>query len=85
MLFSPLLFQIAHELQELLPTVFKGHRLMHAWAYKYDSDLREGIEAHADQVPCYMVVGMPRYETLAFAGSSELQYLDNTRRRKYWS
>jgi len=46
---SPLLFQIAHELQELLPTVFKGHRLMHAWAYKYDSDLREGIEAHADQ------------------------------------
>lgn len=46
---NPLLFQIGEELRELLPSVFKGHQLRHAWAYKYDSELEEGIEAHADQ------------------------------------
>jgi len=46
---TPLLFQIAHELASALPQVFRHHRLRHAWAYKYDSELQEGIDAHADQ------------------------------------
>jgi len=46
---TPLLFQIAEELPRILPKIFGHHRLRHAWAYKYDSELQEGIDAHADQ------------------------------------
>jgi len=46
---TPLLFQIAEELAQTLPQVFRRHKLRHAWAYKYDSELQEGIDAHADQ------------------------------------
>ncbi|PKL79762.1 MAG: hypothetical protein CVV27_01300 [Candidatus Melainabacteria bacterium HGW-Melainabacteria-1] len=42
-----LLYQIALELRDALPQVFKGLPLKHMWAYKYDSQ-REGIGIHAD-------------------------------------
>ena len=48
---SPLLFQIAEELRQALPHIFWNHQLRHAWAYKYDSVLQEGIDAHADANP----------------------------------
>jgi len=44
---TPLLYQIADELQQAFPHVFKGHPLVHMWAYKYDSD-HDGINIHAD-------------------------------------
>lgn len=44
---SPLLLQVAQELREALPAVFKDHRLRYAWGYKYDS-AGEGIGVHAD-------------------------------------
>lgn len=44
---SPLLFQIAAELQAAMPQVFQGHSLTQMWAYKYDSQ-RQGIAVHAD-------------------------------------
>jgi len=46
---TPLLFQIAEELAQTLPHIFRRHRLRYAWAYKFDSTLQEGIDAHADQ------------------------------------
>lgn len=42
-----LLYQVAHELREVMPKVFEGAPLKHMWAYKYDSQ-REGIGIHAD-------------------------------------
>ena len=44
---SPLLYQVATELREMFPHVFKDHPLHLAWAYKYNSSL-PGIGAHAD-------------------------------------
>lgn len=44
---SPLLFQVAEELRELLPAIFKDHKLIYAWAYKYAKG-SEGIGIHAD-------------------------------------
>ena len=43
----PLLFQIADDLRNKFPKIFKNHRLNQAWAYKYDSTL-SGIDLHAD-------------------------------------
>jgi len=43
----PLLFQIAAELRQTFPDIFKHHPLNQAWAYKYDSQL-SGINIHAD-------------------------------------
>ena len=43
----PLLFQIADELRQTFPDIFKHHPLNQLWAYKYDSQLT-GINVHAD-------------------------------------
>ena len=43
----PLLFQIADELRQTFPDIFKRHQLNQLWAYKYDSQLT-GINIHAD-------------------------------------
>ena len=43
----PLLFQIAKDLRQTFPDIFKNHRLYQLWAYKYDSRLT-GINIHAD-------------------------------------
>ena len=51
----PLLLQIANELRVAFPEIFKGHQLLHLWAYKYDSGAYKddngltGIRAHADE------------------------------------
>ena len=42
-----LLFQIADELRQTFPDIFKHHPLYQLWAYKYDSQLT-GINVHAD-------------------------------------
>lgn len=44
---APLLFQIAEDLQRLLPGIFRDYPLFQMWAFKYDSRLR-GIQTHAD-------------------------------------
>jgi hypothetical protein len=44
---APLLFQIADELAQALPALFKDHRLRQMWAYKYEDRL-EGITLHGD-------------------------------------
>lgn len=43
----PLLLQIADDLREAFPRIFKHHKLKQLWAYKYDSRLT-GIATHAD-------------------------------------
>ena len=43
----PLLFQIADELRQTFPDIFKHHPLNQLWAYKYDCRLT-GINVHAD-------------------------------------
>ena len=43
----PLLLQIADDLRQTFPDIFKDHKLNQLWAYKYDSRLT-GIEVHAD-------------------------------------
>lgn len=43
----PLLLQIAEELRTRFPKIFGQHRLVQAWAFKYDSELR-GLNLHAD-------------------------------------
>jgi tetratricopeptide (TPR) repeat protein len=43
----PLLFQIAEDLRQTFPNIFKDHQLTQSWAYKYDSRL-SGIGVHAD-------------------------------------
>lgn len=45
----PLVHQIAEELREAMPHVFKDYPLHQAWAYKYDSEVARGIRVHADQ------------------------------------
>lgn len=42
-----LLYQIAHELRDALPGIFKNMPLKHMWAYKYDAQ-NQGIGIHAD-------------------------------------
>ncbi len=44
---TALALQIADELRQRLPGIFRGHRLNQLWAYKYDSRL-QGIPTHAD-------------------------------------
>lgn len=44
---TPLLIQVAEELRTRFPGIFKQHRLMQAWAFKYDSTLT-GLRIHAD-------------------------------------
>ena len=43
----PLLLQIAEQLRTALPGIFRNHRPMQLWAYKYDSRM-SGIDIHAD-------------------------------------
>ena len=43
----PLLLQIAEELRQALPDIFRDHTLRKLWAFKYDSQLT-GIPVHAD-------------------------------------
>ncbi len=43
----PLLAQIAEELRDIFPTIFKEHGLRYLWGFKYDSNL-SGIAIHAD-------------------------------------
>ena len=45
---SPLHLRLAKELQQVMPRVFKSHRLSHLWGFKYDSTLGKGINVHAD-------------------------------------
>ena len=51
---SPLVLQIAEDLREKFPKIFKHHQLTHLWAYKYDSRACQknnsfrGINVHAD-------------------------------------
>ena len=51
---SPLILQIAEDLRNKFPKIFKNHHLNQLWAYKYDSRSREknnnfsGINVHAD-------------------------------------
>lgn len=44
---SPLFLQIAEELRRRFPGIFQGHRLMQAWAFKCDSEMK-GLNLHAD-------------------------------------
>jgi tetratricopeptide (TPR) repeat protein len=44
----PLLGQIADELRETYPTIFRDHALNYLWGFKYDSRLT-GIGIHADE------------------------------------
>ena len=46
--FCPLLNQIVEELPKALPTIFKDHKLINIWGYKYDSSMT-GIDRHADE------------------------------------
>jgi tetratricopeptide (TPR) repeat protein len=43
----PLLLQIAEDFRREFPDIFKDHKLLQCWAYKYDSRL-QGIDVHAD-------------------------------------
>ncbi len=45
---SHLHLQLARELREAMPRVFKNHRLSHLWGFKYDSTMGKGINVHAD-------------------------------------
>ena len=47
---SELLQTIARELAELMPTVFRGHKLVQMWSYAYDDQEKAhtGIGLHAD-------------------------------------
>ena len=51
---SPLVLQIAEDLRQKFPKIFKNHHLNHCWAYNYDSRASEknnsfkGINVHAD-------------------------------------
>jgi Flp pilus assembly protein TadD len=44
---APILLQVERELREAMPAVFRGHRLGHMWAYKYESELQR-IAIHGD-------------------------------------
>ena len=45
---SELHLQLAHDLRVAMPGVFKDHRLMEFWGFKYDAKLGKGINVHAD-------------------------------------
>jgi tetratricopeptide (TPR) repeat protein len=45
---APLLAQIAEELRDNFPDIFRGHPLRYHWAFKYDAQLK-GIGIHADE------------------------------------
>lgn len=45
---ADLLLQVADELVARFPGIFRGRRLRHLWAYKYDSAM-DGIGIHADE------------------------------------
>jgi tetratricopeptide (TPR) repeat protein len=44
---TPLLYQIAEELPQALPSIFEDYKLSYLWAYKYDSKMT-GINLHGD-------------------------------------
>lgn len=44
---SPLLLQVAEELRQQLPGIFRDHQLLQAWAFKQDSQ-RRPLNIHAD-------------------------------------
>jgi tetratricopeptide (TPR) repeat protein len=44
----PLLAQIAEEFQSVFPEICGGLPLKYAWAFKYDSAMKEGVHIHAD-------------------------------------
>ncbi len=44
---SPLLLQVAEELRQQLPGIFRHHQLLQAWAFKQDSQ-RRPLNMHAD-------------------------------------
>tara|TARA_B100001250_G_scaffold181902_1_gene156510 strand:- start:76 stop:564 length:489 start_codon:yes stop_codon:yes gene_type:complete len=52
---NPLIIQIAEELRNKFPKIFRDHRIKEIWAYKYDSRTNNqnsslrGIKVHADQ------------------------------------
>jgi tetratricopeptide (TPR) repeat protein len=46
--FCPLLNQIVEEIPKALPNIFKDHKLINLWGYKYDSSMT-GIKLHADE------------------------------------
>ncbi len=43
----PLFLQIAEELRRTFPGIFKGHKLMQAWSFKCDSEMK-ALNLHAD-------------------------------------
>ncbi len=45
---SELHLQLARDLRQAMPGVFKDHRLMEFWGFKYDAKLGKGINVHAD-------------------------------------
>ncbi len=44
---SPLLLQVAEELRQQFPGIFRNHKLLQAWAFKQDSQ-RSPLNIHAD-------------------------------------
>lgn len=44
---APILFQVQRELVEAMPSILRGRRLIHMWAYKYEGEL-QGIDIHGD-------------------------------------
>ena len=45
---SPIHLQIAIDLKQKMPKLFKQHKLSKFWAFKYDTTLGKGINIHAD-------------------------------------
>ncbi|MDI9331632.1 MAG: tetratricopeptide repeat protein [Alphaproteobacteria bacterium] len=45
---SELHLQLGRDLRAAMPGVFKDHRLMEFWGFKYDAHLGKGINVHAD-------------------------------------
>ena len=45
----PLLGQVAEELRDAYPAIFRAHPLLYMWGFKYDSQLT-GINIHADEI-----------------------------------
>lgn len=45
---TPLHFQLADDLRSAMPRIYKDHRLMEFWGFKYDALIGKGINVHAD-------------------------------------
>ena len=45
---TPLHFQLAGDLRSAMPRIYKDHRLMEFWGFKYDAVIGKGINVHAD-------------------------------------